>query len=58
MCTQAAPNYLVAHPTDRGCGLVHPGDFNGISGGKSSTYIWGYNPLTIRGMNHQVGIFL
>ena len=22
--------YLAAHPTDRGCGLVHPGDFNGI----------------------------
>ena len=27
----------------------------GSVGGKSSTYIWGYKPLTIRGMNHQVG---
>ena len=32
---------------------------NGVSGGKSSTKISGVNcpPLTIRGMNHQVGLY-
>ena len=35
------PRYLVVHPTDRVGEWNNPGDFNGISGGKSSTYNWG-----------------
>ena len=41
-------------PTNRLGGLVDPGFLNGISGGNVHVNNWGYNPLTIRGMNHQV----
>ena len=35
-------------------GAHNPGDFNGISGGNVHLYLGWTNPLTIRGMNHQV----
>ena len=33
-------------PTNRGCGLVHPSDFSGLTLQKSHVNHWGYNPLT------------
>ena len=41
-------------PTDRLGGAHNPGDFNGISGGNVHLYLGWTNPLTIRGMDHQV----
>ena len=49
-------------PFHRGChileppgrGLVHPSFFSGLTLQKSHVNHWGYNPLTIRGMSHQV----
>ena len=38
-------------------GLVHPSDFSGLTLQKSHVNHWGYNPLTSRGMSHQVGEF-
>ena len=35
-------------------GWTNPGDFNGISGGKSSTYNWGELTHLLSGMSHQV----
>ena len=54
--SQICPNvpYLVANYPRIVGGWTNPGDFNGISGGKSSTYIWGELTYFLSGMNHQV----
>ena len=38
-------------------GLVHPSFLSGLTLQKSHVNHWGYNPLTIRGMSHQVTIY-
>ena len=49
--------YLLVHPTNRGCGLVHPSSKWTLPL-TYPIYNQGYNPLTIRGMNQQVLLFI
>ena len=46
--------YLVANYPRLVSGLVHPSFFCGWSRSLSHVNHWGYNPLTSRGMSHQV----
>ena len=48
--------YLVANYPRIVSGLVHPSDWCGLTRSLSHVNHWGYNPLTIRGMSHQVSI--
>ena len=48
--------YLVVHPTNRGCGLVHPSYKWTLPPQTSHENNQGCNPQKLSGMNHQVAL--